>query len=224
MSCDNILREKGYRLTPQRMLVIEALHNADNHISAEEIFEQLHARYPYSNISTVYRTLELMKRLNLVTEADFGEGRVRYHAAEKGHHHHLVCHTCGKITDLDESVLYALKHTLLRDYDFEADLRHLAIPGECSDCHEKKAAILDSDHKNKPRAMSDIHQRLPVLLGYWIEHNREHEQEFRQWADKVAFLPREVAQQLQEAAGRMAAASNDLEKARQVLTNNKEGH
>ena len=138
MSCDKVLREKGYRLTPQRMLVSEALHNANNHISAEEIFEQLHARYPYSNISTVYRTLELMKRLNLVTETDFGEGRVRYHVAEKGHHHHLVCRTCGKTIDLNESMLNPLKSTLLRDYDFEADLRHLAIPGECDDCRKKR--------------------------------------------------------------------------------------
>jgi len=137
MSCHKVLQEKGYRLTPQRMLVIEALHRADGHISAEEIYEQLHSRYPYSNISTVYRTLELLKELNLVTETDFGDGRVRYHVAEKGHHHHLVCYRCGKITDLDEAALYPLKDTLLHDYGFEADLRHLAIPGECSECRRK---------------------------------------------------------------------------------------
>lgn len=137
MSCHKVLQEKGYRLTPQRMLVIEALHRADGHISAEEIYEQLHSRYPYSNISTVYRTLELLKELNLVTETDFGDGRVRYHVAEKGHHHHLVCYRCGKITDLDESALYPLKDILLHDYGFEADLRHLAIPGECSECRRK---------------------------------------------------------------------------------------
>ena len=136
MSCHKVLREKGYRLTPQRMLVIESLHEADSHISAEEIYEQLHSRYPYSNISTVYRTLELLEELNLVTETNFGEGRVRYHVAEKGHHHHLVCRTCGKITDLDESVLYSLRDALFRDYDFDADLRHLAISGECSDCRK----------------------------------------------------------------------------------------
>ena len=137
MSCHKVLQEKGYRLTPQRMLVIEALHRADGHISAEEIYEQLHSRYPYSNISTVYRTLELLKELNLVTETDFGDGRVRYHVAEKGHHHHLVCYRCGKITDLDESALYPLKDTLLHNYGFEADLRHLAISGECSECRRK---------------------------------------------------------------------------------------
>jgi len=138
MSCHEVLQEKGYRLTPQRMLVIETLHSADRHISAEEIYEQLHARYPYSNISTVYRTLELLKELNLVTETDFGEGRVRYHVAEKGHHHHLVCRTCGRIRNLDESVLYPLRAALLRDYDFDADLRHIAISGQCSECREKR--------------------------------------------------------------------------------------
>ena len=134
MGCHEVLREKGHRLTPQRMLVIEALHNADRHISAEEIYDQLHSRYPYSNISTVYRTLELLKKLNLVTETDFGEGRVRYHVAEKGHHHHLVCHSCGKVMDMDESAVHALQHTLLREYGFDADLRHLAIPGKCKAC------------------------------------------------------------------------------------------
>jgi len=137
MSCHEVLQKKGHRLTPQRMLVIEVLHDADRHISAEEIYKQLHARYPYSNVSTVYRTLELLKRLNLVTETDFGEGRVRYHVDEKGHHHHIVCHACGKIMDLDESALYSLKDTLLRDYNFEADLRHMAITGKCRECRKK---------------------------------------------------------------------------------------
>jgi Fur family ferric uptake transcriptional regulator len=138
MSCHETLLENGHRLTPQRMLVIEALHNADQHISAEEIYAQLNARYPYANISTVYRTLELLKKLDLVTETDFGEGRVRYHVAEKGHHHHLVCHSCGKVIDLEESALYPLKDTLLKEYGFDADLRHLAISGECSECCRKQ--------------------------------------------------------------------------------------
>ena len=138
MSCHEVLQEKGHRLTPQRMLVIEALHNADGHISAEEIYGQLHSRYPYANISTVYRTLELLKELNLVAETNFGEGRVRYHVAEKGRHHHLVCYSCGKIIDLEDSALYPLKDTLLHDYGFDADLRHLAISGKCGGCRGKK--------------------------------------------------------------------------------------
>jgi Fur family ferric uptake transcriptional regulator len=138
MSCYETLLENGHRLTPQRMLIIETLHNADKHISAEEIYAQLHSRYPYANISTVYRTLELLKKLDLVTETNFGEGRVRYHVAEKGHHHHLVCHSCGRIIDLEESALYSLKDTLFQKYGFVADLRHLAISGECSGCRNKR--------------------------------------------------------------------------------------
>jgi Fur family ferric uptake transcriptional regulator len=138
MSCHEILRENGHRLTPQRMLVIEALHNADRHISAEELYEQLHSRYPYANISTVYRTLELLKKLNLVTETNLGEGYVRYHVAEKGHHHHLVCCNCGKVIDLEDVALHPLKDTLLQKYGFDADLRHLAISGECSGCRRRK--------------------------------------------------------------------------------------
>ena len=125
-------------MTPQRMLVIEILHNAERHISAEEIYRQLHKRYPYANISTVYRTLELLKKSNLVMETDFGEGRVRYHIADKGHHHHLVCRSCGKTMDLEESLLHPLEDTLLREYDFGADLRHMAISGECGRCRTKK--------------------------------------------------------------------------------------
>ena len=73
-------------------------------------------------------------------------------------------------------------------------------------------------------AMSDVQEKLHILLDYWIEHNREHEKEFRGWAQKAASLSTEVAQQLQEAATRMADASNDLEKARQALVESKEGH
>ena len=128
------LSEKGYRLTPQRMMVLTAIENSANHISAEEIYVQVVKKYPYVNISTVYRTLDLLKRLGLVTETDLGGGRVRYHPADKGHHHHLVCQECGAIIDLDESVLSPLKDTLRHEYKFDADLSHLAIFGRCNKC------------------------------------------------------------------------------------------
>jgi len=128
------LTEQGYRLTPQRVMIVSAIENSDGHISAEEIYAQVAAKYPQVNVSTVYRTLELLKRLGLVTETDFGEGRVRYHPAGKGHHHHLVCTECGTVIDLDESMLSSLESMLLREYKFIADLRHLAIFGRCAKC------------------------------------------------------------------------------------------
>ena len=128
------LSEKGYRLTPQRMMVLAAIEKSANHISAEEIYAQVVAKYPHVNISTVYRTMDLLKRLGMVTETDLGGGRVRYHPADKGRHHHLVCQECGAVIDLDESVLLPLKDTLRNEYRFDADLRHLAIFGRCASC------------------------------------------------------------------------------------------
>jgi Fur family ferric uptake transcriptional regulator len=130
------LSEKGYRLTPQRMMVMSAIENSDHHISAEEIYAKVVAKYPHLNISTVYRTLELLHWLGLVTETDLGGGRVRYHPVDKGHHHHLVCQECGKVVDLDESVLGNLKTAIRRDYKFDPDIRHMAFFGRCVDCRK----------------------------------------------------------------------------------------
>ncbi len=72
--------------------------------------------------------------------------------------------------------------------------------------------------------MDDVQEKLRILLDYWIEHNSEHEQEFLEWADKVTMLSADVAQQLREAAAKMTAASAELMKAKQALTESKERH
>jgi Fur family ferric uptake transcriptional regulator len=128
------LHQLGYRLTPQRLRLIEVVAGSEGHISAEEVYAQLHPHFPKVHISTIYRNLELLKRLGVVTETDLGEGRLRYHFREKGHHHHLICHGCGAIIELDEALLSPLKDVLQERYGFKADLRHLAIFGYCSQC------------------------------------------------------------------------------------------
>ena len=131
------LSHQGYRMTPQRLMIVSAIESSENHISAEDIYSQVVAKYPNVNVSTVYRTLELLEQLGLVTKTEMGVGRIMYHPLEKGHHHHLVCRECGKVIDLDESTLTPLKETLLRDYQFIADLRHLGILGLCANCKQK---------------------------------------------------------------------------------------
>jgi Fur family ferric uptake transcriptional regulator len=133
------LREKGFRLTPQRLMILAAMGSSDEHISVEEIYAEVTAKYPHVNISTVYRTLELLKRLGMVYEIDLGEGRVRYHAEASGHHHHLVCRDCGAVIDIKESTLSSLRDILLRDYGFQAELKHVAIFGLCQKCHKKSS-------------------------------------------------------------------------------------
>jgi Fur family ferric uptake transcriptional regulator len=134
------LREKGYRLTPQRLMILEAIEHSDEHISAEEIFTQVAAKYPDVNISTVYRTLELLKKLGMVYEIDLGEGRIRYHAEESGHHHHLVCQHCGTVIDIDEAALTSLKDILMKDYHFQAELQHVGVFGTCEKCLKKTSS------------------------------------------------------------------------------------
>src|SRR4030042_351405 len=133
------LREKGYRLTPQRLMILSAIENSRDHISAEEIYAPVAAKYPHVNISTVYRTLELLKKLGMVYEINLGEGRIRYHAEESGHHHHLVCQQCGTVIDIDEAALSSLRDILLRDYHFQAELRHVGVFGICDSCRRKKS-------------------------------------------------------------------------------------
>jgi Fur family transcriptional regulator, ferric uptake regulator len=133
------LSEKGYRMTPQRMMILSAMESSHDHISAEEIYAQVSAKYPHINISTVYRTLELLKKLGMVYEIDLGEGRIRYHAEGSGHHHHLVCQGCGEVIDIEEATLSSLKDILLRDYGFSADLKHVGIFGSCEKCRNKSS-------------------------------------------------------------------------------------
>ena len=128
------LREQGYRLTPQRMMVVEAIEGSHDHISADEIHSKARTKYPYLNISTVYRTLELLKDKGLVAETDLGGGRFLYHPVGKAQHHHLVCRNCSKVTDIDIKALDRLRDELETHYSFEADLGHIAIFGTCKEC------------------------------------------------------------------------------------------
>ena len=130
------LRGQGFRLTPQRMMILSAIEDGNGHICAEEIYAKVTAKYPHVNISTVYRTLELLKKLGMVIETDLGDGRLRYHSTDKGHHHHLVCTECGAIIDIDESTLARLQDVLLNRYKFSAELKHVAIFGLCEKCQK----------------------------------------------------------------------------------------
>ena len=128
------LQQIGYRLTPQRMMILDAIADSGGHVSAEEIHERVRAAYPYLDISTVYRTLDLLKTLHLVSETDMGRGHAQYELLSKGLHHHLICTECGKILDVDNSFLDPLRSAIDEEYDFHAEIEHLAVFGMCGDC------------------------------------------------------------------------------------------
>ena len=133
MSCSTVLKNRGYRLTPQRRLILDIIHEADSHLTAETILSRLEERVSGVNKSTVYRTLELLEGLGLVVKSELAGTNV-YHHAEEGHHHHLVCKKCGRQVHCDEAVLWPLKSSLKEKLGFEADLSHHVIRGLCRHC------------------------------------------------------------------------------------------
>ena len=137
MSCHKKLQIKGYKLTPQRVEIINILHKTNEHISAEEIYKRLKIKFPFTDISTIYRTLELLKKTGLVMISTFPEGITRYHIEEKGHHHHLICLKCGIITEITENIFDPLIKDIKNKYQFIADLKHGTISGICNDCQKK---------------------------------------------------------------------------------------
>ncbi len=131
------LKEVGYRLTPQRMLIVSIIHDSKGHVTAEAIHARVKEHYPFVDISTVYRTLQLLKKLHIVSETDLGGGRVQYELADRGRHHHLVCRQCGRTIALDDDVVEPLRSNLRGKYGFEADMEHFAIFGLCLECRGK---------------------------------------------------------------------------------------
>jgi Fur family ferric uptake transcriptional regulator len=131
------LRSRGYRITPQREMIVESIAHAGQHINAEEIFEQIRRRTRAVNIATVYRTLDLLVAQGLASQIDLGEGRVIYATNQHGPHIHLVCRKCGQVTDADQDLLSSLNCDLQSRYLFAADLQHISILGLCRDCQAR---------------------------------------------------------------------------------------
>jgi len=133
------LRAQGLRLTPQRDMILLAMYDAGGHVSAEEVHQQVLAQNPHVDLSTVYRTLELLTQMGIVYRTDMGDGTSRYELADEEMHHHLVCRQCGRAIDLSHDVLKPLQERLLADYNFAADLKHMVFQGLCGNCRRGEA-------------------------------------------------------------------------------------
>lgn len=127
------LRARGYRVTPQRQLVLEAV-TALEHGTPEEICSRVQLTARGVNISTVYRTLELLEELGLVKHAHLGHGPPTYHLATDAEHVHLVCRDCGAVNDVSPNVAEGLVKVLGQEYGFTTDVHHLTVYGRCRSC------------------------------------------------------------------------------------------
>lgn len=125
-------------MTPQRQLVLDAV-DALGHATPEQICGQVQRSAPAVNITTIYRTLDLLERIGLVRHTHLGHGAPAY-SVQEHQHVHLVCHTCGAIAEVPTDMLADLA-TKVRAHDgFEVDVTHVALSGACRSCRAAEAA------------------------------------------------------------------------------------
>lgn len=130
---DAKLRARGYRVTPARRLVLQALAEL-SHATGEEILAHVGPVAPDLNLSTVYRTLEVLSEVGLVTHAHFQHAVVTYHAVGGQAHIHLVCRGCGEVSSVPAGAAAEFTAEVARKTGFRADVSHLTLHGKCARC------------------------------------------------------------------------------------------
>ena len=132
-----LIRRQGYRLTPQRQLILAVVDELGGHCTPEAIYQHVQARTDTINRATVYRTLDFFLGLGLVTVAHCKEGRVIYELAGSIPHHHLVCQQCETILPVEHMLVQPLFEALGERFGFQVNTDHLMLFGLCAKCREQ---------------------------------------------------------------------------------------
>lgn len=127
------LRRRGVRITAPRRAVLDALAEAGSHLTAEALHGLVQDRHPDISHSSIYRTMDLLSDLGIVTHVHLGHGPAEFHLAEEAHSH-LVCNGCGAVTEVDRSVSDPFAGAVAERFGFHLDLRHFALTGWCREC------------------------------------------------------------------------------------------
>jgi Fur family ferric uptake transcriptional regulator len=136
-----IIREHGYKLTPQRHAVLKVIAQSHGHLTPEDIFNKVRVESPGIGVVTVYRTLDLLRELNLVCRMHTHDGCGSYLMKRPTeHHHHLVCSGCGKTVDFADCNLHELERKLSKNTGFAIDGHLLEIYGKCRNCQSPARA------------------------------------------------------------------------------------
>jgi Fur family ferric uptake transcriptional regulator len=130
------MRERGYRVTPQRQLILDAICAAGGHTTFDEIYARVQRTTSAVNRATVYRALDFLCKLRLVVGADLGGGHMVYEIAGDTPHHHLVCRACGQQQEVSHKTIKGMFTRLEREHQFHVDLNHVALTGLCCTCYE----------------------------------------------------------------------------------------
>jgi len=130
------LNVTGLRATSQRALILEIIRR--RHLDADEIYRQARAKQPRLSLSTVYRTLQVLKKLGLVEELHFDETHHHYEMKPSSEHHHLVCLGCGKVVEFKCPLSLKMKEDIAREKGFEITGTEIRMSGYCPKCRQKR--------------------------------------------------------------------------------------
>lgn len=129
----DLLSANGMRRTSARQAILEALLSAEDHVTAEDIADDVHRRFPSVDVSTVYRTLDTLEQLGIIDHSHLSHGAAIFHLADDVHQH-LVCDRCGKVTEVAPDRLKPFFDAMREEFGFEIDSRHFALVGLCEAC------------------------------------------------------------------------------------------
>jgi len=138
------LKEKGLKVTNQRLVVLETLETSSNqHLTAEQIFDLVKADNPEIGLATVYRTIQVLLELHLIDRVNFDDGSERYEIVRMGtkgarhHHHHLICINCGKVFEFEEDMMEGLETEIEKKTGFHVIDHEVKLYGYCKECGGK---------------------------------------------------------------------------------------
>lgn len=139
------LKEKGYKLTPQRRAILDIIIDKEGqHLTAEEIYDEVKKICPDIGLATVYRTVLLLEEVNVIYKLDLNDGCSRYglvHSDEEHRHHHLVCNKCKKVFEVQDDLLEELEERIEKTYKFKILDHSVKFFGICSDCCDHKEEL-----------------------------------------------------------------------------------
>ena len=132
------LNTSGLRITNQRSLILDIIRQGEGHLDADEIYRRARKKQPRLSLSTVYRTLQKLKKLGLVEELHFDKGHHHYEVKPSAEHHHLVCLGCGKVIEFHQSLSRYVKRNAPEAKDFDIVESEVHMSGYCTECRRKQ--------------------------------------------------------------------------------------
>ena len=132
----DIMRSNGFRVTSQRLLILDAICEGQGHTTLGQIYVRVRQKDRSIDRSTLYRTLDFFVELGLVVSADTGIGEKVYEIAQVDPHHHLVCKKCGQESEIDHVIMQKSLRVIEEEYHFAISMDHVVLFGLCQGCQQ----------------------------------------------------------------------------------------